>query len=203
MPKNADKYILLASGSAIRKTLLQNSGVLCTVQKSFVDELRIRVRDESDGISAKKIALHLAEAKAGDVSAKFPDSLILGCDQTLDFEGKVLGKAPDLATLRAQLRDLRGKTHYLHSAAALFKHGKCLWRHCDTAGLQMRPFSDTFLEHYLAEEGEILLSCVGGYRLEAMGIQLFTAFEGDYFTILGLPLPAVLSALRDLGVLMK
>lgn len=200
---NAAKSILLASGSEIRKTLLSNAGILCTVQKVFVDELRIRQQDSAQGLTSAEIASHLSAEKAAAVSRKFPESIVLGCDQTLEFEGQTLGKAENLSELRAQLCAFRGKRHALHSGAALYRGGKPLWQGCDTAWLQMRAFSDTFLEQYIAAEGDIVLSCVGGYRLEGMGIQLFESFKGEYFTILGLPLLPMLSALQELGVLQK
>jgi len=126
---------------------------------------------------------------------------VLGADQVLNFEGELISKMPDMASARALLKRLAGKRHELISAAVLAQNGAPLWRHSGRVRLTMRPLSDTFLDDYLASEGEVLLKGVGCYRLEGLGAQLFERVEGDYFSVLGLPLLPLLAQLRELGVL--
>ena len=126
---------------------------------------------------------------------------MLGADQTLAFAGGLVSKAPSLIAARTQLAAMRGRSHQLHSGAALARDGQVVWVGADTATMRMRDFSDAFLDAYLAAEGEALMGSVGSYRLEGMGSQLFEAVDGDYFTVLGLPLWPVLAELRRAGVL--
>jgi septum formation protein len=125
--------------------------------------------------------------------------LVIGADQTLELDGRLFDKPADLAEARAQLLALRGRSHKLHAAVALVRGGGILWRTLETATLQMRQFSEAFLAQYLVAEAGEILQCVGAYRLEGLGAQLFEAIDGDYFTILGLPLVGVLQALRSIG----
>ena len=155
------------------------------------------------GSKAADIAVVLAKEKAIAVSHRCPGELVLGGDSVLAFGPDLISKCRDLDALRALLRRLRGKTHELLSAASLARDGVTLWHHVGQARLTMRSFSDAFLEQYLAAEGETVLSCVGGYRYEGPGVQLFEQVEGDYFTILGLPLLPVLAALRAQGFLVS
>ena len=127
---------------------------------------------------------------------------MLGGDSVLDFEGRLISKCRDVDELRALLGRLAGKSHVLISAACLARDGVPLWRHVGQARLTMRAFSAAFLEAYLAQEGAAVLSCVGGYRYEGPGAQLFETVDGDYFTVLGLPLLPVLAALRAEGILL-
>jgi septum formation protein len=127
----------------------------------------------------------------------------LGGDSVLELGTEILGKSRDMAALRALLRKLSGRTHYLISAAALARDGSAFWRHVDRIRMTVRPLSDSFIDAYLAREGETLLGSVGGYRFEGFGVQLFESVEGDYFSILGLPLLPVLAALRAEGLLEK
>ena len=122
-------------------------------------------------------------------------------DQTLTFDGGLVSKAVSLESARERLKAMRGRTHQLHSGAALATKGQIVWSGVDTVQMRMRDFSDAFLDAYLAAEGEALLSCVGSYRLEGLGSQLFEAVDGDYFTVLGLPLWPVLKELRRAGVI--
>jgi septum formation protein len=126
---------------------------------------------------------------------------VLGADQILEFDGELVSKCADLAAARTLLRRLRGKSHRLINALCLVQHSKAVWAFCDANSLRMRPFSDGFLERYLSTEGEGLLAGVGCYRLEGMGAQLFESIEGDYFSILGLPLQPLLAELRRKGVI--
>ena len=129
------------------------------------------------------------------------DAWVLGADQTLAFDGGLVSKAASLEAARPRLVAMRGRDHQLHSGAALARNGQIVWSGVDTADMRVRDFSDAFLDAYLAAEGEGLLACVGSYRLEGMGSQLFEAVDGDYFTVLGLPLWPVLAELRRAGVL--
>ena len=133
--------------------------------------------------------------------SSWPEAWVLGGDQTLAFAGGVVSKAASMTAARAQLAAMRGRGHQLHSGAALARNGQVVWSGVDTVTLRVRDFSDAFLDAYLAAEGDGLLTSVGSYRLEGMGAQLFEAVEGDYFTVLGLPLWPVLAELRRAGVL--
>lgn len=182
--------LVLASASTSRAALLTAAGVPFTVQPAHVDEDAVKTA-VTDG---HHVAAALAEMKALAV----PGDLVLGADQVLLLEGAVLSKAPSLDAAREQLRSLRGKRHILVSALALARDRRIVWRHVDEAQLWMRDFSDDFLEGYLAAED--VLGSVGCYRLEGAGVQLFERIEGDYFSILGLPLVPLLMALREQGV---
>jgi len=191
--------LVLASNSAARREMLVNAGVTFSVQGADIDENTVKaVHDPSD---AAGLAVELARIKALAVSRHNDDAWVLGADQTLAFDGGLVSKAASLDEARARLMAMRGRQHQLHSGAALARNGQIVWSGVDTATLKIRAFSPAFLDAYLAAEGEALLSCVGSYRLEGMGAQLFEAVEGDYFTVLGLPLWPVLAELRRAGVL--
>jgi len=197
--------IVLASGSRARRELLAAAGVHFTVQAADVDEpaIRARIRATDPGVDPKKIAAVLAAAKAEDVSGKIAGSLIIGADQVLALGDELLSKAPSIKEARAALRRLRGRTHELHSAVAFAEKGKVTWTHVATARLTMRDFSDAFLEDYLTRAGDRVSQSVGAYELEGLGVQLFDKIEGDYFTVLGLPLLPVLAELRTRGNLAR
>ncbi len=191
--------LILASKSAARRAMLSEAGVSFAVQVADVDEDAVKaVHDPAD---AAGLAVELARVKALAVSRHDADAWVLGADQTLSFDGGLVSKAGSLGEARDRLQAMRGQTHQLHSGAALAHKGQVVWSGVDTATMRVRDFSDAFLDAYLAAEGEGLLSCVGAYRLEGMGAQLFEAVEGDYFTVLGLPLWPVLDELRRAGVL--
>lgn len=195
----SEETLILASRSAARRAMLANAGVSFEARVADVDEDAIKAA--SRDLDAPALAVRLAEAKALAVSRAEPAAWVLGSDQTLAFDGRLVSKAASLDAARARLKAMRGRTHQLHSGAALAVKGEIVWSGVDTARMRMRDFSDDFLETYLAAEGEALLSCVGSYRLEGLGAQLFAAVEGDYFTVLGLPLWPVLAELRRAGVL--
>ena len=191
--------LILASKSAARRAMLEGAGVPFSVQVADVDEDAVKaVHDPAD---AAGLAVELARIKALAVSRHDPEAWVLGADQTLAFAGGLVSKAPSLIAARTQLAAMRGRSHQLHSGAALARDGQVVWVGADTATMRMRDFSDAFLDAYLAAEGEALMGSVGSYRLEGMGSQLFEAVEGDYFTVLGLPLWPVLAELRRAGVL--
>lgn len=190
---------VLASQSAARKAVLNDAGIRFEAQAAHVDEGAIKTERVATGASPLQVAQVLAEAKAVEVSRRTP-GLVLGADQTLDLDGRLFDKPASVAELREQLLELRGRAHLLHSALAAARDGEVVWRHEGLAHLTMRGFSDVFLEDYLAREGEAVQACVGGYRLEGLGVQLFEQIDGDYFTILGLPLLPVLALLRREGL---
>jgi septum formation protein len=199
----AQAPLVLASASVTRARLLAEAGVAVSVDPAILEESEIIASFRAEGALSGECAAALAEAKASRVSARHPGALVIGADQILDCEGQWLEKPQDVAAARAQLRRLRGKTHELVSAVAVLRDGGTLWRAVDRARLTMRPFSDAFLEDYLARLGEDVLRSVGAYRLEALGAQLFERVEGDFFTILGLPLLPLLSFLRDHRALLR
>lgn len=191
--------LILASKSAARRSILAGAGVTFSVQVADVDEDAIKVAH--DPADAAGLAIELARVKALSVSRHDADAWVLGADQTLSFDGSLVSKAGSLAGARTQLAAMRGRIHQLHSGAALARSGQIVWSGVDTVTMRVRNFSDAFLDAYLAAEGESLLACVGSYRLEGMGAQLFETVDGDYFTVLGLPLWPVLAELRRAGVL--
>jgi len=201
----APREIVLASGSRARREMLAAAGVHFTVQAADVDEpaIRARMRKVDANVEPKRIAAVLAAAKAEDVSGKRGGSLIIGADQVLALDRELLSKAPSLAVAREALRKLRGRTHELHSAVAFAEDGKITWAHVGTARLTMRDFSDAFLDDYLLRAGDRVGHSVGAYELEGLGVQLFDKIEGDYFTVLGLPLLPVLAELRQRGIIVK
>jgi septum formation protein len=199
------REIVLASGSRARREMLAAAGVHFTVQAADVDEpaIRARMRAVDANVDPKKIAAVLAAAKAEDVSGKIAGSLIIGADQVLALGDELLSKAPSIDAARETLRKLRGRTHELHSAVAFAENGKITWAHVATARLTMRNFSDAFLDDYLLRAGDQVRQSVGAYELEGLGVQLFDKIEGDYFTVLGLPLMPVLAELRERGIIEK
>ncbi len=189
--------LVLASGSASRARLLAAAGVAFTVDPADIDEAALMPQDAE----AEGAALALAEAKALAVAVRHPGALVLGGDSVLDFQGEKISKSPDVAVARALLLRLSGKAHRIVSAAALARDGKVVWRHVGEGTLTMRPLGEAFLDAYLAAEAPAALASVGCYHLEGRGSQLFDRIEGDFFSILGLPLLPVLAALREQGVL--
>ena len=192
--------IILASKSAARRAVLQGAGVPFETAVAGVDEDAAKIELLAKGASPKDVAEALAEQKAVRISSARP-GLVVGADQTLEFEGGLYDKVDTVAAARERLKLLRGKPHQLHSAVVVARDGAPIWRDTVSATLAMRDFSDAFLEAYLAEEGEAALGSVGCYRLEGPGAQLFARIEGDYFTILGLPLLGLLDLLRQHEVL--
>lgn len=193
--------IILASGSRTRLDLLHNAGVPVAADPAAIDESAVKQALHADGAKAEDVAEALAEMKAQRASRRHPGALVIGADQMLDCNGIWFDKPSDLDHARAQLLALRGRTHVLISGAVAVRDGERLWHRTDRARLTMRPFSDAFLDVYLAQLGPAVLQSVGGYQLEGLGAQLFAKVEGDYFTILGLPLLPLLDYLRTCGVL--
>lgn len=193
--------IILASGSPFRKALLVNAGVPVEAVPAEVDERALEAPLQGSGASPEDVALVLAEAKATEVSERKPGALVLGCDQTLSLGDEVFHKPADMEAARRHLLALSGKTHQLNSAVVLARDGAVLWRHVGVASLTMLKLDPAFIGRHLARVGAKALSSVGAYQIEGEGIQLFESVEGDYFTIVGLPLLPVLAKLRELGAI--
>ncbi len=191
--------LILASKSQARIELMFKAGLVFQTVPASVSEAALKSQLLAQNAGPAVIAAALADAKALDVSTSYPDALVIGADQTLELDGRLFDKPGDLAQAGAQLRHLRGRRHRLHAAAALVQGGQVVWRTLESADLHMRFFSDAFLDRYLAAEAAEIVHCVGAYRLEGLGVQLFQRVEGDYFTILGLPLLSLLETLRSMG----
>jgi septum formation protein len=189
--------VVLASQSPSRAALLESAGVSFDKKPAHIDESALIEALLAEKHAPREIADALAELKAERISRQLPGPLVVGADQVLVCDGRIFQKAEDLAGARASLLELRGKVHELIAAVAVARGGAVIWRHVDRARLRMRDFSDAFLDRYLERNGERLLSSVGCYRLEEEGSQLFDKIEGDYFTILGLPLLPLLGFLRQ------
>lgn len=193
--------LILASGSPFRKAMLVNAGLDIEAVPADVDERALEAPLQDSGVSPEDVALVLAEAKAVEVSERIPGALVLGCDQTLSLGDEVFHKPTDMEGARRHLLALSGKTHQLNSAAVLVRDGNVLWRHVGIANLTMRHLDPAFIGRHLARVGKKALASVGAYQVEGEGIQLFEKIEGDYFTIVGLPLLTVLAELRSLGAI--
>jgi septum formation protein len=191
--------LILASGSAIRAELLRNAGLQIEVQAANTDEDAIKQSLLAEDASPRDIADSLAEAKARRVSSRHPGDMVLGCDQALEFEGKLISKSENLDQALDLLKSMRGKQHTLYSAAVIYEDARPIWRHVGRARLSMRDISDGYLEDYLARNWDSVSSCVGHYKIEKEGVRLFTGIDGDYFTVLGLPLLEILSYLNLRG----
>jgi len=191
--------IILASGSPFRRAMLAHAGLDIEAVPADVDERALEA--PLKGVSPEDVASILAEAKATEVSERKPGALVLGCDQTLSLGDEVFHKPTDMESARRHLLALSGKTHQLNSAAVLCRNGEVLWRHVGVASLTMRKLDPAFIGRHLARVGATALSSVGAYQIEGEGIQLFEKIEGDYFTIVGLPLLPVLAKLRELGAI--
>jgi len=196
--------LILASGSSSRRAMLAAAGIDFTAITPEVNEDEVRAKmPPKAAAQGRSVAEHLAECKALSVSARHAGALVLGCDQVLVCEGKLFNKAIDKAQANATLRALRGRPHELISAAVLAKEQDLVWRCTDVARLEMRDFSDAFLERYLQAELPDILGSVGCYRIEGRGAQLFARVDGDQFTIRGLPLIPLLAALQARGALLS
>ena len=192
---------VLASGSASRQRILKAVGVPFTAIPADIDEDELKQDLLEAGMFEDDIAGTLAEGKAQHVSHANPDALVLGADQTLLFEDEIVSKCADLSSARDLLRRLRGRSHRLMSALALARGGAVFWQYAEESTLHMRDFGDVFLDAYLSTEGAGILGCVGCYKVEGLGAQLFDRVEGDYFAIQGLPLLPLLVELRRQGVI--
>lgn len=191
--------LTLASASVIRLSLLKNAGVDVVSAPARVDEETITQALIAEGARPRDIADALAEMKARKIAEKDPTALVLGCDQVLDFQGNIWGKPGDSQAAFDMLAALRGGRHKLLSAAVLYHEAKPIWRFVGEVRLHMRPVSDDYLRDYVDRNWDSIRHSAGGYKLEEEGARLFSAVEGDYFTVLGLPLLPLLGYLSDRG----
>jgi septum formation protein len=194
--------LILASQSAARRAMLTAAGVPFRALAPGVDEEAAKASLAADRLDGRALADALAELKAIKLSRQNPQALVLGCDSTVETaDGHLLDKAATREESAEQLRRLAGTTHLLHSAAVVAEGGVPVWRHVDRVKLTMRPFGEAFLQSYLDAEWPAIGGCIGGYRIEGLGAQLFARIEGSQFTILGLPLLPLLDWLRTRGVM--
>lgn len=183
--------------------MLANAGVVFELDPASVDEVAVKSAMKNSGASCDETVEALAVTKAQQVSPRHPGSLVVGADQMLLFNEEWLDKPTNIADARLQLKKLRGNEHELVSAVCVVNDGIVIWHHIDRASMTMRPFSEAFLEQYVEKMGEGIFATVGGYAVEGIGAQLFSGIEGDYFTILGMPLLPLLDFLRGHGVLLE
>jgi len=194
--------LILASSSKVRARLLEAAGLAFIVEGPGLDEHAMRQAISSTGsLSPQDVAEVLARAKAEAVSELAPQAFVIGADQVLALGNHILNKPDSMEAARKELLDLSGKSHNLHSAVALASKGETVWAHSETSTLLMRELTPQFIGRYLAAAGDEVLSSVGAYQLEGPGIQLFEKIDGDYFSILGLPLLPLLDALRREGAI--
>jgi septum formation protein len=193
--------LVLASASTARRAVLAGAGLRFAIRPAAIDEASIKRTARVEGLDALATALRLADAKAAQVARQEPpEALVIGADQILDCNGTWYDKPEDLAAARRQLLALRDRPHELPTAVVCRSGDQLLWQHVAQPRLTMRAFSEPFLDAYLAEEGDRVLSSVGAYRLEGPGVHLFAQVDGDHATILGLPLLPLLEFLRSAGL---
>lgn len=192
----ASARLILASGSAARADMLRRAGLAFDVRPAAVDEDAAKLSLKAEGATAHQLADTLAELKAARVSAQAPGAFVIGSDQVLVLDGSWFDKPADRDEAKRNLKALAGNSHQLISAAVVVRDGQRLWGHADHATLLMRPLTDAFIDLYLDAAGDAVLGSVGCYQLEGLGAQLFQRVDGDYFTILGMPLLPLLDFLR-------
>lgn len=195
----SSQRLILASGSAIRAQILSEAGLTYEVISKPVDEAAIKQAMLAEGSRLRDIADALAEAKAMRVSRTEP-GFVIGADQIMVMDDTLFDKPPTIEAARQRLKEMRGKTHKLMGAVVVCENGQAVWRHLSVTKLTVRDFSDAFLDKYIEMEGESLTKSVGAYRFEGPGAHLFSQVEGDFFSILGLPLLPLLDYLRTRGV---
>lgn len=193
--------IILASTSDIRAQLLRNAGVSFDIIKARIDEDSVKHAMQAEDAPPRDIADALAEMKARKVADKFPDAMVIGCDQVLALDKQILSKPTSPEDAKQQLQQMRGERHMLLSAAAIYHEGKPVWRHIGQVRLRMRDVSDAYLDGYISRNWDDIRHSVGAYQLEAEGVRLFHSIEGDYFNVLGLPLLPLLAFLTLRGVI--
>jgi len=193
--------LILASASELRQNLLRQAGIACKAHAARIDEAAIKASMVGDGSTARDIADALAEFKARKIAAKHAGAIVIGCDQVLEFRGKLLSKPAGLEDAISQLIMLRGQQHKLLSAIVVYENGEPVWRHVGQVRLLMRDLSDDYIATYMSRNWPGIADSVGGYKLEQEGSRLFSRVEGDYFTVLGLPLFELIGFLTQRGVI--
>ena len=199
MTMSHSRPLILASSSKFRRMLMENAGLSFESRAADIDERQIEAG--LVGASPDIVALTLAKAKALDVSRHYPSAIVIGSDQTMSLDHRVYHKPKSREEARESLLSLSDRTHRLNSAVALVRDGETLWEHVAHADLTVRPLSEIFVDRYLDRVGETVVGSVGAYQLEGEGIQLFSRIDGDYFTILGLPMLPLLDTLRAIGAI--
>ena len=192
--------IILASKSKHRQELLKNAGVKFSTQSADINEREVEEPLLEAGLGGQDVAEVLAIAKASEISKSNADAYVIGCDQTLSLEGELLHKVQNMKEAQARLLVLSGKQHQLNAAVSLVRNGEVLWTHVEIATITFRKLDPGFIGRHLSDAGEKVLSSVGAYQIEGLGVQLFEKVEGDYFSIIGLPVLPLLVELRRLGL---
>ena len=198
---NQPPAIVLASTSPSRRSLLKNAGLSFSSMTPHVDERTVEAPYLKNGATPEFLAVLLSRAKALEVSKRAPGAYVIGGDQVMAFEGRPYAKPRSRKEAKEHLNRLAGKSHYLLSALAIVRDGKVLFEACEQATLHMRPLGAVAIENYLKELSDTALYSSGIYQLEGFGVRLFSRIDGDFFTILGMPMLTLLSALRKLGVI--
>lgn len=192
--------LVLASRSASRRAVLDGAGIIYDARPSDIDEGAVKSRELAKGKTPAEIALILAEEKALACAAA-PEELVIGADQVMEFDGRLYDKPGSLKEASGRLLAMAGDTHFLRSGLVLAKAGQIVWRHRDSSALTMRKVSEDEVASYFETVGDRVLRTVGAYELEGEGVRLFEKIEGDYFSILGLPLLPLLAELRARDIL--
>ena len=195
--------IVLASKSPIRSLLLEKTGIEFSTVDPAIDEKEVKLSYISNNYPTRDIADVLADMKARKISNRFPDSIVIGCDQILDFNSKILSKAKDQDELIHQLKQLQGNKHKLHSACVVYNAQKPEWRFIGSVSMTMRNLSDRYILKYVKDNWDDIKHSVGGYQIENSGISLFSKIDGDYFSVLGLPIIQLVGHLLNRGVIEK
>ena len=193
--------IVLASKSPIRSLLLEKAGIEFSTVDPAIDEREVKLSYISNNYPTRDIADVLADMKARKISNRFPNSIVIGCDQILDFNSKILSKAIDQDELIHQLKQLQGNKHKLHSACVVYNAQKPEWRFIGSVGMTMRNLSDRYISKYVQDNWDGIKHSVGGYQIENSGISLFSKIDGDYFSVLGLPIIQLIGHLLNRGVI--
>ena len=193
--------IVLASKSQIRSLLLEKAGIEFSTVDPAIDEKEVKLSYISNNYPTRDIADVLADMKARKISNRFPYSIVIGCDQILDFNSKILSKAKDQDELIHQLKQLQGNKHKLHSACVVYNAQKPEWRFIGSVSMTMRNLSDRYISKYVQDNWDDIKHSVGGYQLESSGISLFSKIDGDYFSVLGLPIIQLIDHLLNRGVI--
>ena len=193
--------IVLASKSPIRSLLLEKTGIEFSTVDPAIDEREVKLSYISNNYPTRDIADVLADMKARKISNRFPDSIVIGCDQILDFNSKILSKAKDQDELIHQLKQLQGNKHKLHSACVVYNAQKPEWRFIGSVDMTMRNLSDRYISKYVQDNWDDIKHSVGGYQIENSGISLFSKIDGDYFSVLGLPIIQLIDHLLNRGVI--
>jgi septum formation protein len=196
-----NEKLVLASASPFRAQLLTSAGLQIETDPAHIDERAVEQPLIEAGLDGDDLAMMLAIAKAQDVSPRHPSKIVIGGDQTLTLNGEAFHKPADMQAARTHLLKLSGQTHQLNSAICLVRDGEVLWEHTGVAYMTMRALTPQFIGRHLSQVGDAALTSVGAYQVEGPGIQLFEKIEGDYFTILGMPMIPLLNALREMGAI--